>query len=82
MSSVLVRINTPTRETLRELAAQTGESMQATLDKAIEAYRRQRFLEEANMAFQALRENPEAWKAEQEERDAWDSTLADGLEDK
>jgi len=82
MSSVLVRISTPTREALRELAAQTGESMQATLDKAIEAYRRQRFLEEANTAFQALRENPDAWKAEQEERDAWASTLADGLEDK
>ena len=69
------------RETLRELAAQTGESMQTTLHKAIETYRRQRFLEETNAAFQALRENPEAWKAEQEERAAWDSTLADGLEE-
>jgi len=81
MPSVTVRISTPTRDTLRQLAAQAGEPMQVTLDKAIEAYRRQRFLSEANAAFQALRSNPEAWKSEQEERTEWNSTLADGLED-
>ena len=80
-TSVTVRIRETTRETLRELAAQTGESMQAALDKAIETYRRRCFLEEANVAFQALRKNPEAWKEEQEEREAWEGTLADGLED-
>lgn len=82
MSSVTLRISETARETLRKLAVQTGESMQKTLDKAIEAYRRQRFLEEANAAFQALRKNPEAWKEEQEEREVWDITLADGLEDR
>ena len=80
-TSVMVRISKTTRETLRELAAQTGESMQTTPDKAIETYRRQCFLEEANVVFQALRRNPEAWKEEQEEREAWEGTLADGLED-
>jgi len=54
--------------------------MQAPLEKAVEAYRRQRFLEESNRAFEALRANPETWKAEQAECEAWDMTLADGLE--
>lgn len=55
--------------------------MQALLEKAVEAYRRQRFLEESNRAFEALKASPEAWKSEQVEREAWDVTLADGLEE-
>ncbi len=54
--------------------------MQSLPEKAIEMYRRQRFLEESNRAFAALRANPETWKSEQAEREAWDMTLADGLE--
>lgn len=74
------RISEPTREVLRKLAEESGESMQAVLEKAIELYRRQRFLEESNRAFEALQANPEIWKTEQAEREAWDITLADGLE--
>lgn len=54
--------------------------MQAILDQAIEQYRRQIFLQEANQAYAALRKNSEAWATELEERKAWDLTLADGLE--
>lgn len=75
------RISEPTREVLRKLAEESGESMQAILEKAIELYRRQRFLEESNRAFEALRANPAAWKTEQAEREMWDITLADGLEE-
>jgi hypothetical protein len=55
--------------------------MQALLEKAVEAYRRQRFLEETNRALEALRASPQAWKTEQAERKAWDSSLADGLQE-
>ncbi|MGH7432922.1 MAG: toxin-antitoxin system protein [Candidatus Methylomirabilales bacterium] len=75
------RISEPTREVLRKLAEQSGESIQALLKKAVEMYRRQRFLEESNRAFDALRGNPETWKTEQAEREVWDTTLADGLEE-
>jgi hypothetical protein len=47
----------------------------------IEEYRHQRFLQEANEAYTALRENPKAWKAELAEQKGWDSALADGPED-
>ena len=74
------RISDPTHQVLRRLAERSGESMQALLDKAVELYRRQRFLEESNRAFEALRADASAWKAELAEREQWDITVADGLE--
>ena len=56
--------------------------MAAVLEKAIERYRRQKFLEEANASYAALKANPKKWKEETAERELWDSTNADGLEDR
>jgi hypothetical protein len=75
------RISEPTREILRKLAEESGESMQKILEKAVEMYRRQRFLAASNLAFEALSAISEAWKTEQSEREAWDMTLSDGLEE-
>lgn len=80
MQSATVRISSTSHNILKELAARSGESMQVILDQAIEQYRRQVFLQQANQAYAALRNNPEAWQAELEERVAWDVTLSDGLE--
>ncbi|MBW4573569.1 MAG: hypothetical protein KME31_38140 [Tolypothrix carrinoi HA7290-LM1] len=80
MQSSTIRISSTSHNILKELAARSGESMQAILDQAIEQYRRQVFLESANQAYAALRNNSEAWQAELEEREAWDVTLADALE--
>ncbi len=66
---------------LAEISATSGKSIQAVLEQAIEQYRRQQFLEAANQAYIALRNNnSEAWQEELEERSAWDITLQDGLE--
>lgn len=65
---------------LAELSASSGKSIQAVLEQAIEQYRRQQFLEAANQAYLALRNNSEAWQEELEERSVWDITLEDGLE--
>ncbi|MFB2835571.1 hypothetical protein [Floridanema evergladense] len=80
MENCRVAIGSTSYKTLQEMAARSGESIQEILDKAIEQYRRQKFLEEANNAYAALRNNPEAWANEIEEREAWDVTLTDGLE--
>jgi len=74
------RISAPSYQVLRRLAEESGESMQTLLEKAVELYRRQRFLEENNRAFEALRADASAWKGEQAERELWNITLADGLE--
>ena len=79
--SLTVRISRSAHATLRSLSEETDESMTEVLDKAIEAYRRARFLAGLNGDFAALRQNRAAWEEEQQERKAWDVTLADGLED-
>lgn len=79
MSQATVRISERTRETLRQMARAEDESMQAVLEKAVEAYRRRRFIEDLNASYAELRKDPIAWKAEQGERALWDGTLADGL---
>jgi hypothetical protein len=55
--------------------------MTEILDKAIELYKRQRFLEGLNADFAALRQNKADWEEELAERASWDNTLSDGLED-
>jgi hypothetical protein len=52
--------------------------MTEVLDKAIDLYRRQRFLEGLNADFAALRKQEAMWKEELAERESWDATVADG----
>jgi len=81
MESTTVRINPKVHILLRSIAREAGESMQASLAKAIEMYRRQIFLQKANAAFEALRKDPKAWKEELKEREGWDSALLDEAKD-
>ena len=76
-----VRIRPETHEKLRKLANETGQPMLVVLDEAVESLRRQRLLQETNRAFKALRSTPKAWQAELKEREEWDTTLGDDLED-
>ncbi len=74
------RISTASHEILRELSRAEGKPMLALLDEAVEALRRQRFLEHVNAAYATLRADPRTWKTIEAERQAWDATLADGLD--
>ena len=80
MQNVMMRVSARSRETLRELATQTGESMQSMIDEAVELYRRRRFLEAANAAYKPLRQHVESWTAIEHERREWDTALGDGLQ--
>jgi hypothetical protein len=51
------------------------------LSRAVEVYRRELFLEGVASDFAALRGDAAAWSEEQADRDAWDATSGDGLED-
>lgn len=74
------RVSEKARRMLRELARETGRTMQEVLEEAIEAYRRRVFLERCNAAYAALRSDPQAWEEEMQERREWEGTLADDLE--
>lgn len=80
MSELTINISKPTHETLMILADSSGETIQTVLDKAIENYRRYVFLTQANQAFAELRKNETLWAEEMIERQAWDQTIADGVE--
>jgi len=81
MDTTTVRVSVHTRELISELAVGAGTSMQAIVEEAVEAYRRQQLLLEANAAYANLREDEPAWNAFQEELSVWEAALADGLEE-
>jgi predicted transcriptional regulator len=80
MPSTSIRIDEQALAVLRELARRQKQPVQTVLKQAIDSYRREKFLEDANAAFAALRSNPEAWSEEQQERDLWDRATDEGLE--
>ncbi len=81
MQTTTIRISHESHEKLKDLASETGRSMQELLAEAIEMYRRHRMIEETNAFYNALRSDPEEWEKEEEEQALLDKTLADGLED-
>jgi predicted transcriptional regulator len=79
MPTANVRVDVETHEVLKRLAEQDSEPMQSILAKAVERYRRARFLEDANEDFARLKARPKEWQSYLAEREAWDGTLQDGL---
>ena len=79
MQSTTVRVNSATHQALENLAQATGSSIQGVLRAAVEAYRREVFLERTNRAYADLKQDRKAWAERQEELEAWDGTAGDGL---
>jgi len=80
MAGTQVRVSNSTHQTLRSLSIEAGESMQTIIEQAVEQYRRRRFLEGLNQDFKTLKEDTQSWQEELEERQLWDKTLLDGVE--
>ena len=76
-----VRINSRTYDILRQLSDDRGQPMTELLAEAVERLRREDMLRRTNEAYARLREDPREWAEEMREREAWDATLADGLDD-
>ncbi len=75
-----VQISEKALQAVRHISEQKGVGISEVLDQAVEVYRRAVLLEETGRSFQALKEDPEAWREELEERALWENTLNDGLE--
>jgi hypothetical protein len=80
MPGLKVNISETANQTLLTLIESSGETIQEILDRAIENYRRYLFLVQGNEAFVALRQNKALSEEEVGERQAWEQTLADGVE--
>jgi hypothetical protein len=79
MPELTIPISLASHKTLLTLVESSGHTTQAILDRAIENYRRQIFLEQANEAFVRLRQNEALWEDELAERQDWEMTIADGV---
>ncbi len=78
MQGATIRISKKTPNVPKKLAASPGVSMQMILERTIENYRRQPFLEQVNERYTKLKQNPADWQAFT--ADVLDSqTIAHGL---
>lgn len=71
MSSTTVRVSDTIKNKIREISENKGISLQSVIEKAIDYYEKQLFLEELNNAY-AKNNFPQI-------DDLWDSVLMDGL---
>ena len=81
MDSRTIRVNGPTLEIVRNLAAKAETTMTAIVEVAVREYEKRKYWEDYYAAYEALRADPKAWAESQEELKPWDSMLMDGLED-
>ena len=75
-----IQVSVHAQHTIRALAEKTARSDQEVVERAVEDLRRKLLFDEANAAFAALQQQPEAWAEIKRERDLWDAASADGLE--
>ena len=76
-----VRVSKDTHQIFSKLAQQHHTSIRGYLARVAEDLRRQHMLEETNKAYAALQTGVQATKSLQEERELWDATLSDGLDE-
>lgn len=76
-----VRIEPATHAALAEIARAKHLSLTEALSRVVEAYRREMLIQALDEDYAALRADPEAWREELQERELWDPTNLDGLED-
>lgn len=76
----MVKLKTDTYQRVKRLAEEQRATMQEVVARGIDALERQEFARTFEEDFEALRDRPEAWREEQQERGAWESTLNDGLD--
>ena len=79
MQSTTIRVHPETHRTLATLAKERRSSMQTVLREALEAYRREVFLQRTNEAYAELRKDPAGWAQYQKELKIWESAATDGL---
>lgn len=75
-----VRIEPGAHAALAEIARAKHITLTQALTHAVEALRREVFLERLNAGYARLRSEPTAWKDEEKERALWELSVADGLE--
>jgi len=79
MAQGTVRIEQAALDILRDIAREEDEALPAVLSRAVEAYRRMRFIERVNAGYAELRKDDRAWLKHKAELKGLEQTVADGL---
>jgi predicted transcriptional regulator len=80
MPAATVRITPKGHRILSQLATESNSSMPDVLEEALEAFRRQRFLEQAAAAYETLAAHGDNVSAYRKELAFLEGTVGDGLE--
>ena len=80
--SATVRISKRSHKILKRLSEKLDVSMVEALDLVTDKWQRQEFLNAVNSAYAELKKSTDAWDEMIQERDDWDSTLMDGIDDR
>jgi len=80
MATTTIRISQQTRNALRQLAEESGLSIQTVIDQALKMYRREHFFASLDAAYDRLWNDPVARAEELAERALLEGTLADDLD--
>jgi predicted transcriptional regulator len=75
--TMTVKLNPKTHLAIKNLAEESGESMETVISIAIEAERRRRFFDRLDSDYEKLSEQDLAEM--KQEHAEWDATLSDGL---
>jgi hypothetical protein len=75
-----IRIDPVSHASLAQIAKAKQIPLSEALARAVEAYRRDVFFEALAAGYRALRADPKAWAEETAERELWETTSSDGLE--
>jgi len=75
-----VRVHASTRDALVRLCEQHGLSSADLLAELVDRREQDEVLDQMNASFSRRRADEAAWRSERAERDGWEATLLDGLE--
>jgi hypothetical protein len=81
MSSNVVKLKPETYARVKQIAEESHRPMQEIVAAGIEALDRLQFAREFTEDYAALRRDSQAWRKELQERELWEVTLSDGLDD-
>jgi len=80
-TTTTVRIDAETYEKLKELSKELKQPMLKVIQEALNEYKRKVILSATAKAFEELKKSPQKWEEELKERQLWENTLQDGVDD-
>ncbi|MHB8996126.1 MAG: hypothetical protein ACYC63_12845 [Armatimonadota bacterium] len=81
MATTTMRLDLATQAVIRELARERKQPMNLIVKQAVDCYRRELMLDQANAVWATMRDDKAKWEEEMAEQSMLDGSLLDGLAD-